>query len=136
MNCKRCDKPAPNKIISITDNWTCPDCARAPSKLVDVLKILYNSGVPGRYAYISELTNNLDKIRRVFIERQSLDNPYCVIYLSLPDGASYLQGKFDTIFVDSGFASYDDIAKLDLLDEFGEIVWINPTSQELDHDRY
>lgn len=136
MNCSRCDVKAPEKLRTIGNEWLCPDCTAVPTKIIDVLKILYNSGVPGRYAYISEFTNNLDKVKNAFIERQALNNPYCTIYLSLPDGARHLQGRFDTIFVDRGFMTVNEILSLNLLDEFGEITWVDPTSQEIDRDRY
>lgn len=134
MECVKCGAPAPKKVLSFSNKWTCPDCCKAPTKLIDALKLLYNSGVPGRYVYVSELSNNLSKVKNSFIEGLELNNPYCTIYLTLPDGVPHLSGKFDTIFIDSGFASTKEVQDLNLLEEFGEVMWVDPTSMEIDHD--
>jgi hypothetical protein len=132
--CIKCGSQSPENVIptpSCGNTWKCPNCIKEPVLLIDVLKAAYTSGFPGHYLYISEFTNNLDKVNQSFVEGVEFNNPACTITLVLPEGVGHLRREYDAIFVDSGLSSVDDLNEILPLEEWGEIHFVHPTTMEI-----
>lgn len=130
MICSKCSAPAPNNLISFNNStWTCPSCESV--KLQEELHKLYKIGQPARYLYISDLSNNLDKVSSYFTESVSMENPLCTITLTSPEGCPHLKGHFDGVYIDRGCVTEADLRCV-LLTNDGYVKWVEGTSQIID----
>ena len=131
LTCSKCGDLAPSNVSLLPGKiLTCDPCSRKLT-LFEELRCAYVSGMPGRYLYISELSNNLDKLSAFFQTDINMSNPFCKIILTMPMGIAHLHTKFDTIYIDTGCISSGDASLLPL-EEFGLIKWVNATTMELE----
>jgi hypothetical protein len=128
MNCTKCKIESPTNVISISKEWLCADCNVSKDSLKTEIAELYKSGKPGHYLYISELTNNLDKIQEFFKTGMALDNPFCTVTLALPNHLGMLMIPFDGIYIDKDCVVIDDLLKLKVK-EHTFIKWVEPITQ-------
>lgn len=128
MDCLKCKKPAPSNVIGFSGikSWVCPDCEVV--KLQDELHKLYQTGAPGRFVYVSDLTNNLDKVNQYFTESVALTNPFCSITLTTPEGCSQLAGAYDGAYIDRGCVTEDHLGLI-VLSPQGFVKWVDGTTQ-------
>ena len=79
--------------------------------------------------YISDLSNNLDKINKHFKECVDLDNPFCTITLTLVDGISRLSGGYDVVFIDNDINGKDSLLNALDIKPSGVVKWVEPIKQ-------
>jgi hypothetical protein len=132
MNCTKCSVEAPTNIMAFPGTkWTCSACLSPPKATVlEELKSLYVSGMPGRFIYVSDFTGNLDKAQRFFIENLDMDNPHCIIYLTLPVGLVHLTNGFDGAYIERDAVSPTELAKIQM-NEGAFLKWTDPSTMEL-----
>lgn len=129
MKCAKCEKEAPENLLAIGRVWTCESCASPAIPLSIELADQYSKEGPGRYMYVSELTNNLDKIARFFHEEVDMSNPYATITLVVPEALEQLQGQFDVVYMDTGCVTIQDLMNKIQIADFGVVKLVNPTTQ-------
>jgi hypothetical protein len=120
MNCENCKIEAPETLRSLTPTWLCPICTEKPFEhflpLKTVMQTIYEEckqlNQQVKMVYVSDLDNNLDKINKHFRESVMLDNPFCTITLTLPNGVPLLNGPYDFIFVDGDIPDKNRIVYL------------------------
>ena len=131
MNCSKCETEAPSNISLFPGNvYTCGECLKKNKNIAHELADIYMLGFPGRYLYISELTNNLDKVQNYLIETIPMDHPFCTITLVEPAGLSHVTGAFDIVYIDQNAVSPAEVEHIELA-EHGVVKYVNPTTQEL-----
>lgn len=82
-----------------------------------------------KMVYISDLSNNLDKINKHFKECVDLDNPFCTITLTLVDGISRLSGGYDVVFIDNDINGKDSLLNALDIKPSGVVKWVEPIKQ-------
>ena len=126
MKCSKCEVEAPDNLIVLGKEWTCPNCETPKETVIDKLEQNYKSMGPSRILYVSEFTNNLFKVEQHFNENVLMDNPFCSISLTLPVGTSMLKGRYDKVYIDEKAISEEEALKL--LQDHGELRWVQPTT--------
>lgn len=129
MVCSKCGIAAPDNLLALGGVWACDNCASPPKHITHELHDQYNKEGPGRYLYISELTNNLDKVAQYFTEEVDMSNPYGTVTLVVPEGIDQLQGQYDAIYLDSGSMNEQEVINRIRLADFGLFKLVNPTTQ-------
>lgn len=129
--CVRCRAPAPPNLYRFDHkvSWRCEKCSAVHLK--DELSFKYNNGQPGRYLYISDMTNNLAKIRQHFLENMDMTNPSCAVILVTPVSLKGVHGEFDVVYVDKGSITEPSEFDIIKLKEGGKFVIVDPTSQNI-----
>lgn len=131
MQCIKCNIEAPSNLSIINSSeWVCENCASNTRTVLRYLSDEYKRGIPGRFVYISELTNNLDKVQQLFRAEMDMNNPFCTVVLTSPIGMGMLRGKFDTVFVDKDSVPAELIGLISL-EDFGKIYWVDPVTQQI-----
>ena len=133
MKCKHCNNDSGNNVVSIRKEWTCPICIENPFDKFVPLKIeleeRYHDSKPGRYVYISDLSNNLSKIQRHFEECVDLNNLLCTVTLVHPEGVNQLQGVYDGVYVDKDINDKDVLIDMIELSSRGYVKLVEPIRQ-------
>ena len=129
MKCEKCETIAPENLAAIGKVWVCEECACEPVHLFEELHNQYRKLGPGRYVYISELTNNLDKAAQYFMEEVNMDNPFCTVTLVMPEGLNQLSGPYDVVYIDTGCMEEQKVRNQVLIADFGMLRLVNPTTQ-------
>lgn len=138
MNCDYCKNPAPENVEFLRESYVCAICKEKPFDHFRPLKVeledLYHvcKQVPGmRILYISDLTNNLAKIKQHFLESVDLSNPPCTVVLVLPQGIDQLMGSFDGVYIDSDIPDKELMVSALDIPENGYVKWVEPTRQAI-----
>jgi hypothetical protein len=130
--CKVCKVEAPANVLLFRNvSWICENCMDRPL-LKDVLVQLYREDrlEPARYIYISEFTNNLDKIRDQLIENVELSHPYCNVTLMLPAAVHRLFLSYNGVFYDKDCIPDGELETVKLRAN-GFKRAVDPTTQKL-----
>jgi hypothetical protein len=100
--------------------------------LKDVLINLYREErlEPARFLYISEFTNNLDKVRDELIENVELSHPYCNVTLLLPSAVHRLFLSYNGVFYDKDSIPSGELDTIKLRTN-GFKRAVDPTTQKL-----
>jgi hypothetical protein len=101
----------------LKDSWTCPICAEKPfdnfAPLKTVMEAIYHEckqvSQTVKMVYISDLSNNLSKIKQHFNECVDLDSPLCTITLVYPDGVHLLNGTYSFVFIDNDITDKQEL---------------------------
>lgn len=130
MKCSKCETAAPENLVAFPSTpWICEKCSETKDLLAELTKI-YTSGYPGRYLYISEFTNNLDKVQTYFLNNLDMNNPYCSVTLSSPIGIIMLPRAFDGVYIDKGSLTEAEQSLINLVPG-AFIKYVDPTTQNL-----
>lgn len=123
MICANCSIESPPNLVLFrtVKEWLCPSC--------DTIHLFQHiASMPiGNYLYISEFTNNLDKLAIHYAE--NINHPM-TITLCLPDGVDDIYGPYTGIYCDTGILS--DI-KLNSIHKTADafIKSVHPTTQRI-----
>jgi hypothetical protein len=127
--CVDCKQPSPEGVRHLCKLWVCEACkAKDRITLPELMVSRYVSELPGRYLYISEFTNNLEKVQSAVLDSSDIHNPFITIFLTEPEGIPHLRGKFDEIYYDRDCITPTMAHSLPL-NEFGELRAVDPTTQ-------
>jgi hypothetical protein len=129
MKCIKCSIEAPSNLLALGGVWTCTICANPAIPLSIELSDQYSKEGPGKYLYMSDLTNNLDKIARFFHEKVDMNNPYASITLVVPEALDQLQGQYDAVYMDTGIMNEEELKSKIRIADFGIVKLVNPTTQ-------
>lgn len=133
MKCKHCGLESPENVVAIRKEWNCAICLENPFEKFVPLKIeleeRYHDSKPGRYVYISDLSNNLSKIEHHFKEAVDLNNPLCTITLVHPEGVNKLQGVYDGVYIDKDLNDKDVLVEMIELSSRAYVKLVEPTRQ-------
>lgn len=131
--CKHCGKESPENVIAIRKEWNCAICLENPFDKFIPLKIeleeRYHDTKPGRYVYISDLSNNLSKIQHHFEECVELDNPATTITLVHPEGVDQLVGIYDGVYIDKDLNDKEFLVDMIELSSRGYVKLVEPIRQ-------
>jgi hypothetical protein len=124
MKCAGCDNESPVNVLSFNKAaaWICPMC--------DVQTHIFDHvhSMPlGNYLYVSEFTNNLDKLAMYYSEH--INTPM-TITLSLPEGLLDLHGPYSGIYVDEKSLSLTEAEKIPRTSD-AFIKLVHPTTQRI-----
>lgn len=136
MTCEYCRKTAPDNVKALKESWICPVCVEKPFDNYIPLKVEIEDKYRGciqvsktvRLVYISDLSNNLDKIRNHWREHMSHDKP-CTITLLYPDAYGTLVGEYDGIYIDADILDREMLANAINIAPDGYVKYVEPTKQ-------
>lgn len=132
MHCSKCRVEAPENLISLTTEWLCEQCGSSALHLLQELRLRYESPEPARYVYLSELSNNLDKVAEFFKTQIPLNNPFCSVTLCMPHAMRLVHGAYDGVYADKGAATAEEIQALIKLKPTSFIAFVEPSTQILE----
>lgn len=129
MNCSKCAIASPSNVYMFPGTkWLCEKCVAPPATVQSEIAVHYRTGLPGRYLYVSELSNNLDKVQNYIIENIPLNNPYCSITLVEPPGLEQLTTAYDGVYFDRNCLSASQKSLIQLA-PFAFVKEVDPITQ-------